>query len=397
MSRTIEKYGDEAVISTETTAKLRASNGIGDHKGASVARTRFQNGSVKKVLRGGELWWRGTYHPYAGAKRLKKREWLGKVSETTEKMARRRLQPFLDKVNDPGAVFVTASFQQAAEQWQSHVLPNHKPSTQSGCKSHLTHALIPYLGNKPLQGITGVDLQRFVTWLKENDYSPKSIRNIIATFRMIWNSTEMTHDPCRKLVLPEWNKEEQPYFTAEQMRSIIAAEKKEPYKTIWWLFSETGMRSGELFALRAEDVDVVTRRVHIRRAVWNGQIVSPKSRKGKRDPVLSAKLLAHLGPRLAVGGYLFPREAGEPMCADWVRDKYLKPLLKQLGIADAGFHAFRHGNSTLMEQKNVPAAVRMRRLGHADMDTTMGYTHAVDSDESRFADLVGDLLTEAIQ
>jgi integrase len=250
-----------------------------------------------------------------------------------------------------------------------------------------------------MQGITTQELQRFVTHLKAEEYSPKSIRNIIATFRMVWNSTDMQHDPTRKLVLPEWEKEEQPYFTIEQMRSIVAAESREPYKTIYWILAETGMRCGELFALRAEDVDLDKRTIYVRRSLWNGRFGSPKSRKGVREPLISRKLAAHLESRVKMGGLLFANEEGKPMCADWVRDHYLKPFLKTLNLdgKDVGFHAFRHGSSTLMEQKNVPAAVRMKRLGHADLQTTQGYTHAVHSDEARFADLVGELLTEAVQ
>jgi len=51
-------------------------------------------------------------------------------------------------------------------------------------------------------------------------------------------------------------------------------------------------------------------------------------------------------------------------------------LLKKLGIPQCGFHAFRHGNATLLDQIGAPMAVWLNRLWHAEAQTTMGYTHA---------------------
>jgi integrase len=64
-----------------------------------------------------------------------------------------------------------------------------------------------------------------------------------------------------------------------------------------------------------------------------------------------------------------------------------------LGIERCGFRAFRHGNETVMDQENVPTAVRQGRLGHSDAKTTMRYSHVVSEDGKRFAALLGDRLT----
>jgi integrase len=69
-----------------------------------------------------------------------------------------------------------------------------------------------------------------------------------------------------------------------------------------------------------------------------------------------------------------------------------QPLLTRLGIPQCGFHAFRHGNATLLDQIGAPMAVRQNRLGHAEAQTTMGYTHAVTADERRIADQLGGIL-----
>lgn len=77
----------------------------------------------------------------------------------------------------------------------------------------------------------------------------------------------------------------------------------------------------------------------------------------------------------------------------WVRKRKLYPLLEKLGIERCGFHAFRHGNETVMDQKSVPMAVRQSRLGHSDARTTMLYTHIASEDGRKIAARFGELLT----
>src|SRR5205807_6874476 len=91
-------------------------------------------------------------------------------------------------------------------------------------------------------------------------------------------------------------------------------------------------------------------------------------------------------------GLLFATNINTPWDHSLVRKRKFHPLLKKLGIPQCGFHAFRHGNATLLDQIGAPMAVRLNRLGHAEAQTTMGYTHAVTADERRIADELGRIL-----
>ena len=91
-------------------------------------------------------------------------------------------------------------------------------------------------------------------------------------------------------------------------------------------------------------------------------------------------------------GLLFTTQNGTPWDHSLVRKRKFHPLLKKLGIPRCGFHAFRHGNATLLDQIGAPMAVRLNRLGHAEAQTTMGYTHAVTADERRIAEELGKIL-----
>jgi integrase len=62
------------------------------------------------------------------------------------------------------------------------------------------------------------------------------------------------------------------------------------------------------------------------------------------------------------------------------------PLVDSLGIERGGLHAFRHTNSTLMDQLGAPFKVRQQRLGHSDVTLMLNaYTHVVGEDDVRLA------------
>jgi hypothetical protein len=103
-----------------------------------------------------------------------------------------------------------------------------------------------------------------------------------------------------------------------------------------------------------------------------------------------AHIPAHWRPNSL--GLLFVTGNGTPWDHNLVRKRKFHPLLKKLGILQCGFHAFRHGNATLLDQIGAPMAVRLNRPGHSEAQTTMGYTHAVTADERRIADEPGKIL-----
>jgi integrase len=185
-------------------------------------------------------------------------------------------------------------------------------------------------------------------------------------------------------------------LSLEQMRDLINAAP-EPYKTMYWILGETGIRAGEVLALAWEHVDLDRRVIRIRRKVWRGKFETVKSRKGVRDFSISQQLTDHLKARAGKSGLLFQNQNGDPITYDHAVYEEFQPLLVKLEIPKCGFHAFRHGNATLMDRLQAPSQVKMNRLGHEKLDTTNGYTHAVSADERRVADQLGDLLTEVVQ
>ena len=316
----------------------------------------------------------------------------------TRKLALRALEARLSTINSPTyRARPTATFAEFANRWDATVLSQHKPSTQSAIKSQLRRWLLPELGDCALKDLDGQRLQAFVS---KRDCNSKTIRNLVATLRMMWNSARawgyVAHNPFDGLVLPKRGLVQVNTFSLEETQRIIGSAS-EPYKTFYSILAETGIRGGEICALGVADLDLENAVIHVRQSVWRGQIQTVKSRKGNRRFPISGGLVDRLrfylrSWRPNALGLLFATKNGTPWDHSLVRKRKFHPLLKRLGIPQCGFHAFRHGNATLLDQIGAPMAIRQNRLGHAEAQTTMRYTHAVTADERRIAEQLGGIL-----
>ena len=82
-------------------------------------------------------------------------------------------------------------------------------------------------------------------------------------------------------------------FTPEQMKQIIVAAQ-EPYKTMFWVVAECGIRGGELCALQIPEVDLKQTTIVVRRSVYKGKAQTTKTKKGVRRFAISNELSEHL-------------------------------------------------------------------------------------------------------
>jgi len=365
-----------------------------------LARRRYQKGHLyirgkrEKVWVG--RWLEDELQLDGTVVRRYKSEVLGTLKQfPTKRLAQRELDARVAVVNSPTyRARPTATFRELAERWKLLVMPNHEDSTQRTEKSDIK-AWVEAIGDVLVKDIDCELIQAVLTGWKKSR-SAKTIRNRVATFRLIWDKAKawryVAHTAYDGLDLPEYIRQEQPAFTAENVKRIIA-ESKAPYDTIWRLVAETGIRRGEVCGLNVGDVDLANHIITVKRSVSrNRKLKSPKNGKTRMfaiSPQLADKLKGYVVGR-TVDEPLFLSKRGKRLEPDNFVKRHLKPILKKLGLEGAA-HAFRHGNATLLDSLRAPMKVRQDRLGHADPKTTMLYTHAVSADERSTAEQLGAL------
>ena len=327
---------------------------------------------------------------------------LGSIDTMTKTAAKRKLRALLQEMGlneDSHLERTTAgakTFGSEAAWWRENRLPIFKPSCQETMGSHLDKYLLPRFGSLSIAAIDERRVQEFIAGLTRVEYvwpngvskklSPKSIRNIIGVLKQILGEKVWRE---WKLSLPEIPVKEQRCFSPHEMRQIVTASTGQ-WKVLFATLASTGMRCGEAFGLHVEDLDLVAGKIYVRRSIWNGEEVSVKTKQGYRavniEPALIQMLAAHLGDRK--GGRVFETHTGTPFCKSNVRRK-LNQILKQLSLAPAGLHAFRHGRVSVLQENGVPGDLVKEWVGHSNLRTTSRYTHFRDDFRQRVACDVG--------
>lgn len=376
-----------------------------------MARSRYQKGSV--VLYGNT--WYGKYRediigPDGVTVRVQRRTRLGTKKEyPTKPLARRRLEQLLCRINAPeyrpGRVATVAEF---AERWVTEILSKQKPPSRKSAASHLRAHIIPYLGKLRLDALGIENHQMFVTHLSGKIPSSKTIRNVLVTLSSMLSTAKDWGYICEglnigKLALPERSiKKEARSFTLEEGRRILAAATN-PWRLMYALAGMAGMRAGEIMGLRAADVDIQRRLIHINQTAWCGQIQTAKTAVSEATLPIPDALHHMLTAYLATWhtnplGLLFINKLGRAFTAERVVKKHLHPLLDALGIprpGRCGFHAFRHMHTTMLVEGGASPKTAQRQLRHSDVRTTLQiYAHVVEDSHRRAVEKVSRKLVQ---
>ncbi len=359
--------------------------------------------------------WFGQYAEYvlgsSGVeKRIRRQVVLGPVRNATgtemrKREAQRLLQPYVDRVNSalsaPAREYKSATFEAFAQVWERDYLQMSKPSTQATMRGQLKRLTVAF-GQTDMRQIDAGDLQRVIAAMGAEGYEPKTVRNLWATVRLIWDAALAQGYVDRVLPkprLPRATKKTPRYFRPEDVAQIIARSESE-LRAFYWLAGETGLRAGELAGLRLADVDFQS--LTVNQSVWHGRAQSPKTGNAVRKIALSPRLAALVWEqvqrqRTKGHAYLFSASTGSPWDMNLLVTRKLHPLLRSLGIAPAGLHAFRHFNASLLGSLRVPLKVIQERLGHARVGslTIDVYTHSQWKENVEAAQLAGEAIEKA--
>jgi integrase len=159
----------------------------------------------------------------------------------------------------------------------------------------------------------------------------------------------------------------------ESKRLIDAAEGQ--LRTMIIVALKTGLRHGELLALRWQDVDLVAGRIIVRQNVVRGVIGTPKSGKPREIPLSEEARKALKEHRHLRGPYVFCNMDGK-MLTDSELKNPLAHAVKRAGLArSVGWHCLRHTFASHLAMRGATLKVIQELLGHSTITMTMRYAH----------------------
>lgn len=263
-----------------------------------------------------------------------------------------------------------------------------KPGPIRTMESQLTKHILPRFGTCSLEAIDEMAVQEFVADLKTTTFemrkpngdliktyklSRKTILNIVGVVKLVLGrKVWMTWD----LDLGKAENPEQRYFTEEQLKEIIKASDGQN-RALFATLAGTGMRIGEAAGLHVDDLDLSNCVIYVRRAVWNGRELSPKTRNAVRQIDIDSGLAELLGQHVRdkKSGRVFEARNGAPISGQNVLKRVLHPLLEKLEIPRAGLHAFPHSRVTMLRKRGTPEDLQKQWIGHSSLRTADRYSH----------------------
>jgi integrase len=362
-----------------------------------VARRRYQTGCLFKRGKRRKVWvarWREDVLCEDGkVGRILRSVVLGSVADLpTRKDAQVRLDEELRGVNQgtvrPESSMLFGTF--AEEQWKTLVLPTLKLSTQHGYKTVLAKHLLPYWRDWRLRDIGRQDVQQWVADRFRRQLGWQTVRNAWTLLSGILETAVeygyLSTNPARGVKFPEKELKEAPVlFTAEDFTKLLE-QLDEPHRTMARLIALTGLRIGELLAVRWRCLDLEIGTLSVRESVYEGKFQSPKTRKSRRTIPLGPQSILWLrehhlrATRIAADDLLFGNRSGKPLRESKLLRNVLQPAAERAGLGRVTWHQFRHIHSSLLNDLRVPVKIAQEQLGHSSISTTLNiYTHVVDA------------------
>ncbi len=289
--------------------------------------------------------------------------------------------------------FETILFDEFAAKWLSdYAKVSVKESTFISYESIVRLHLNPYFGKQYLHRISTSDIQKFVSEKITNDrLSPKSVVNILIPFKemfkhaVVWRYVK--RDPSLYVKRPRLEQEEMDFLEPSEIR-LFLENVNTRYYTLFLTAVLTGMRRGELLALKWGDIDWNSNQISVRRSIFRGEFVNPKSKNSIRRIVVSPVLRSALEQHRLVWGkpesdMLFSNGNGSSIDPENLIKREFHPALDRAGVRRIRFHDLRHTFASLLISQGENIKFIQSQLGHASAKTTLDrYGHLMPNLEN---------------
>lgn len=290
-----------------------------------------------------------------------------------------------------------------------------KPSTAAAYRAIIGRYLKPAIGHERVQALSPTRLSVLFADLYAGGgkdgraLSPRTVQFIRAVLRRAMQDAVVDRvievNPCTGTKRPRVDKPKHTTWTGPQMLTYLGGVPGgDRWTPLWTLALASGMRRGELLALRWSEVDLDTGLVLVERAVTQiGPALSystPKNHERRQlsvDPLTVAVLKVwrkvQLGERLAWGeayrgeDLIFTWEDGRPVLPDYVTKAFVK---SQAGIEvpRLKLHEARHTHATILLRAGIAVHIVAKRLGHRDAAVTLNvYADAIPDDDASAVDV----------
>jgi integrase len=304
------------------------------------------------------------------------------------------------------------------DRWLSDWAPaNVTPKTLERYKQLTSLHVKPHLGASRLQKVKALHFAELYGKLQRAKADggaglhPRTVGHVhrlahrILSHALKWGL--LVSNPVSSADPPPVERTEIEIMTPDQVNAVLPALRGRTIYPIAVLGLATGMRRGELLALRWGDVDFDAGKVRVERSLEQTKaglrFKSPKTKSGRRNVSLPASVVTELRAhwrrqqegRLALGigkasgeDLVFTRADGATIIPDALSKEWAR-LVRSLKLPDVTLHAWRHTHASQLIAAGLDIVTVSRRLGHGNPSITLTvYAHLFSNTDARAAEII---------
>jgi integrase len=279
-------------------------------------------------------------------------------------------------------------------------------STLAAYRSYLDKHFVPTYGKRPMGKILPTEIQRWVTTATTSGLSAASVRKyhtmLHSVFERALRDRVVTFNPCAHTELPKVVKKKVRTLTPEEYVAILISLPAQ-HRLMVETAINTGLRWGELIALKPRHLDLIKRQLSVEETVVEVSIKnSPTGSRMLTKPypkdneprtmglpedlvtqLADSITTRHLGP----DDLLFATREGTPISRNTFRTRVWRPAIKASGVDfDVRVHDLRHAHASWLLAGGSDLKSVMDRMGHAQITTTQKYLHTLPDADAKNLD-----------
>jgi integrase len=342
------------------------------------------------------------WHPFRGTKTEAKAERIRLIAAMNAGTA-----------VEPTKVTVANFVRARVDQWEA--AGDIAAKTAQRYRQLIENQMAPHLGAKPLQKLSRLDVEAWHTVLRNGGLAARTIRQAHRVLGKALSEAErdtlVAKNVCRQQRAPKVAHSEM--TIVQDVPGFVDKLRGSRLYILATVALFTGMRLGEILALRWSRIDLDRGVIEVREALeetkaFGVRFKAPKSKAGRRDVTLPDILVdvlrehrkATLELRLQLGlgklppdALLFANLEGQPqrpsnVSSDW------GDFAQRIGIPEITFHALRHTHASQLIAQGVDIVTISQRLGHAKPNITLAtYAHMFHIDDSKAAAAINAALS----
>ena len=255
------------------------------------------------------------------------------------------------------------------------------PQTLTNVQGRLRKHIVPTFGSMTMAGVRPVDVRKFVANLVDSGLAASTVKSIYLTASQVFAQAVtdglISRSPCIGIRLPEERQREQMHFLTPDQVSDLAEAITPRFRTLVYAAAYTGMRAGELAALRLPRLNLLAGTVAVTESMMEvgGELVAGPTKTG-RPRTLTPRFLAemlgeHIGSYPSPEGFVFTMAEGGPVRQRNFYRRHFKPAVLAVGLPEGlHFHSLRHTCAAFLIADGRHMEEVKDHLGHSSIRVT---------------------------